>query len=83
MNVEEITGDQWQNPGAWWRRKMKQLIRLLRLITGFHNVYNGTTCDISEHLEPCHDYQVHKGGDGEPTHFHIYTCWKCGKDFII
>lgn len=30
-----------------------------------------------------HDYPVSKGGDGMPSHFYQYTCWKCHHLFTI
>lgn len=61
----------------------KPLILWFRAITGLHNVYNGTTCEISNELFDVHDYYIHRGGDGFPSHFYTYKCWNCGKEFII
>lgn len=30
-----------------------------------------------------HDYTVEGGGDGYPSHFYVYTCSYCGKQFEI
>jgi len=52
-------------------------------ITGCHNIQNGTTCEISRSLWDVHDYGENTGGDGTPSHFHLYECPKCGKKFSI
>lgn len=40
-------------------------------------------CELSKGKIDYHDYKVHKGGDGIPSHFYTYTCWNCGKKFTI
>jgi len=40
-------------------------------------------CSMSIGDKDYHDYKVEKGGDGTPSHFFTYTCWNCGKKFII
>jgi hypothetical protein len=40
-------------------------------------------CLLSNGRIDYHDYKVHKGGDGTPSHFYTYTCWNCGKKFSI
>ncbi|MFA5166690.1 MAG: hypothetical protein WC449_05395 [Candidatus Paceibacterota bacterium] len=62
---------------------MEIIILWLRALIGYHNIFNGTTCEISERLWDVHDYHVEKGGDGIPTHFHYYECPNCGNTFII
>ncbi len=55
----------------------------LRAWFGWHNIYNGMTCHISEQYREVHDYPKDKGGDGTPDHFHTYTCPVCGREFTI
>lgn len=55
----------------------------LRALLGWHNIYNLTTCNISEELWDVHDYPVSKGGDGFPLHMVHYTCPACRKRFMI
>lgn len=40
-------------------------------------------CDVSLRLGQIdlHDYR--DGLDGEPWHFHVHTCRRCGKQFTI
>ncbi len=40
-------------------------------------------CTFSALFWDIHDYTVTKGGDGTPSHFYTYICWKCGKAFTI
>ena len=42
-------------------------------------------CEFSARHEgyDIHDYPTHAGGDGVPSHFYTYTCWNCGKEFMI
>jgi len=40
---------------------------------------DGRRRDVWEH----HDYHRHKGGDGVPAHFQVYSCWRCGRKFSI
>lgn len=40
-------------------------------------------CWFSRRFWDIHDYFVHAGGDGSPSHFYTYTCWHCGKRFGI
>jgi hypothetical protein len=42
-----------------------------------------TVCRFSAAYWDIHDYHVKQGGDGTPSHFYRYTCWHCGKEFII
>ena len=40
-------------------------------------------CWFSARYFDIHDYKVHCGGDGTPTHCYTYTCWNCGNRFEI
>ena len=40
-------------------------------------------CEFSEKYYDIHDYPIHKGGDGHPQHFYVYTCHNCGEVFQI
>ena len=40
-------------------------------------------CEASKGGKDFHDYHEHRGGDGHPSHFHVYKCWNCGKEFTI
>jgi hypothetical protein len=40
-------------------------------------------CWFSARFWDIHDYFVHAGGDGTPSHFYDYHCWNCGKKFNI
>lgn len=40
-------------------------------------------CWFSRRFFDVHDYKKSKGGDGVPSHFYTYKCWKCGKEFRI
>lgn len=61
-------------------RVYKMLVALL----GFGTVNSGLICEVSTYgTLDFHDYPHSKGGDDIPTHFHEYTCWKCGKKFVI
>ena len=74
----------WQ--AAWWRFKVA---------LGLGSVEDGSICWVSWALWPRrfdprsrpyrepHDYHHHKGGDGHPAHFHVYRCWRCGREFSI
>jgi hypothetical protein len=66
------------------RMKMfKNIILLLRALTGFHNTEDGSTCEVSRVWWDVHDYFEHKGGDGYPSHFFHYDCTNCGTEFSI
>lgn len=56
-------------------------LRWFRLFFGLSQVPE--ICEASKGDRDYHDYQVNKGGDGTPSHFHTYTCWNCGKRFGI
>ena len=61
----------------WWRFKC---------FFGMGSVYDGSICWVAQrvpHWRDPHDYHVHKGGDGSPWHFYIYTCHQCGREFSI
>ena len=62
---------------------VRKLLMFLRWWIGWHSIYNLTTCNISQELWEAHDYKVHKGGDGVPNCWYVYTCPACGKDFQI
>lgn len=62
---------------------MRRFWLQLRALFGWHNVDDGSTCEISRELFDVHDYPVEKGGDGYPSHFTPYYCHKCGKRFWI
>lgn len=40
-------------------------------------------CWFSRRFFDIHDYPRWAGGDGIPTHWHIYKCWNCAKEFKI
>lgn len=40
-------------------------------------------CEFSKKFWDIHDYKIPKGGDGTPSHFYIYQCYNCGKEFGI
>ncbi len=40
-------------------------------------------CWFSARFHDIHDYPVAWGGDGHPSHFYVYRCWNCGKEFSI
>ena len=67
--------------------RMTLKLWLLRLWAGlFWSVDDGRICRLAPRLprwaDP-HDYHEHKGGDGTPTHWHTYTCHRCGRKFEI
>lgn len=62
---------------------MRWLTDILRVLFGWHSIYDGSTCRLSEGRRDVHDYHVSKGGDGRPEHFRSYKCTKCGKRFQI
>lgn len=61
-----------QHSLLWW------IVRILRCITGIHSVKSGSTCRYD-----LHDYHKRHGGDGTPSHFHVYHCHQCGRPFTI
>ena len=65
----------WQ--AIWWH---------LKVAIGAGSVRDGSICWRASHVprwrDP-HDYHHRKGGDGHPCHFHIYRCWRCGREFSI
>lgn len=40
-------------------------------------------CDFSRRFFDVHDYPTSRGGDGTPSHFHVYTCHRCRAKFQI
>lgn len=64
--------------------KLRTKLWYIFLVT-FHmaTVENGATCWFSKTFWDVHDFYVDCGGDGWPSHFYEYKCWKCGKEFII
>ena len=40
-------------------------------------------CWFSARFWDIHDYLTITGGDGCPSHFYEYHCWRCGKKFTI
>jgi hypothetical protein len=40
-------------------------------------------CWFSRRFFDIHDYFVHSGGDGVPTHWHVYRCWNCRREFWV
>lgn len=60
---------------------MNRLLRWFRLTFGLATVPE--ICEASKGSRDYHDYFVRTGGDGTPSHFHTYECWKCGKKFSI
>jgi len=59
------------------------VFRFLKCLFGFGSVEDGSICWFSKKFFDVHDYHKWKGGDGTPSHFYQYTCWKCGKRFSI
>lgn len=57
---------------------LKKIWFVIKGILDIDSVYDGSCCYNNNH-----DYPVNKGGDGNPSHFHVYSCWKCGKKFKI
>ena len=55
----------------------------LKCLLGFGNVSDGSICWFSHYFWDLHDFYKHQGGDGYPSHFHEYKCYKCGKKFTI
>ena len=55
--------------------------RKILVVLGFGSVPD--ICEMSKSGRDYHDYPKHKGGDGTPSHFYTYRCWKCGKEFRI
>jgi hypothetical protein len=47
------------------------------------NTSIGYICWFSKEFFDVHDHRGDRGGDGVLTHFHEYTCWNCGKKFMI
>jgi len=40
-------------------------------------------CWFSDKFFDIHDYYKEYGGDGIPSHFYVYKCHSCGKEFTI
>ena len=40
-------------------------------------------CWFSARFWDIHDYLGDAGGDGMPSHFYDYHCWRCGQKFNI
>jgi hypothetical protein len=59
---------------AWWA---------IKCLFGFGHVKDGSICWFSDKFFDVHDYHSSKGGDGIPSHFHVYRCSKCFKVFEI
>lgn len=57
----------------WW----------IRMFCDCGSVNDGSVCEFSRKYFDVHDYPIDKGGDGIPSHFHVYTCQHCGKSFSI
>jgi len=57
---------------------MNVLIGRLLCWLGFGTIEDGSVCEYG-----CHDYHIHRGGDGMPSHFYVYTCPRCGENFTI
>ena len=60
---------------------MTDLIRFLKCLFGFSTLDD--RCWFSARYWDKHDYFVSHGGDGTPSHFFIYHCHNCGKEFGI
>ncbi len=60
-----------------------KLCWFLKVLFGFGSVRDGSICWFSREFLDVHDYPVKKGGDGYPSHFYYYTCWRCGNKFMI
>lgn len=60
---------------------MKKILLYLQGLSGFISVPR--VCEFSKIWFDIHDYKKSKGGDGNPLHFACYTCWHCGKRFMI
>ncbi len=62
---------------------MKRILRFIKCLFGFGSIKDGSLCWFSETHWDIHDYPKDKGGDGTPSHFHLYTCPNCNKIFNI
>jgi hypothetical protein len=62
---------------------MQTFLDFVKCLFGFGSVLDGSVCRASVWPFEFHDYHEIKGGDGHPSHFHTYTCHKCGRKFSI
>lgn len=62
---------------------MIKLIWFIKCILGQGKVTDNSLCWFSNKFFDIHDYFINKGGDGNPSHFHIYRCSNCKKEFVI
>ena len=62
---------------------MKKIIRFIKCVSGFGTIKDNSICWFSKKFWNIHDYKEHKGGDGLPSHFYVYTCPNCHKLFTI
>lgn len=62
---------------------MRKLIDIFRILFDIHSIKDDSTCKLSQKYWNVHDYNLSKGGDGQPSHFHEYNCSKCGEKFEI
>ncbi len=64
--------------------KINQLIFKIKLFLNLASLKEICVASQSRGLHNCyHDYKISHGGDGNATHFYIYKCHNCNKEFYI
>ena len=72
----------WGGEGRWEKVvSMKRLLRWFAWVLLRLPVERRCTASVGMGLVDYHDYP--DGIAGEPWHFHVHTCKRCGKDFTI
>lgn len=62
---------------------LKKFYWFVKCMIGLGSIRDGSICWFSKKFWEVHDYHKDQGGHGQPWHFHVYKCPKCGKEFII